>query len=61
MYDNKFVMLQERENEISLCKWSGCAAHLRTLQGTLALRAFFLAVIYFLHKVFTAVCRILLS
>jgi len=28
-------MLQVRENEISLRKWSDSAAHLRTLEGTL--------------------------
>ena len=28
-------MLQVRENEISLHKWSGDSAHLRTLEGTL--------------------------
>ena len=31
----KFGMLQEHENEVSLRKWSGGTAHLRTLEGTL--------------------------
>jgi len=35
IYDMKSGMLQVRENEISLRKWSGGAAHLRTLQETL--------------------------
>ena len=35
MYDNKFGMLQVRENEISLRKWSGVMAQLHTVQGTL--------------------------
>jgi len=35
IYDIKFYMLQVRENEISLRKWSDSAAHLRTLEGTL--------------------------
>jgi len=33
-YDIKSGMLQLRENEIPLRKWSGDTAHLRTLQGT---------------------------
>jgi len=35
MYDMKFEMLQVHENEISLRKWSGGAAQLRILEGTL--------------------------
>ena len=35
IYDIKFGMLQVRENEISLCKWSAGTAHLRTSNGTL--------------------------
>jgi len=31
----KFGMLQARENEISLRKWSGGIAQLRSLEGTL--------------------------
>jgi len=31
----KFGMLQVRENEISLRKWAGGTAQLRTLEGTL--------------------------
>jgi len=34
-YDIKFTMLQVRENEISLHKWSGDSAHFRILEGTL--------------------------
>jgi len=33
--DIKFEMLQVRENEISLRKWSGGTAQLRTVEGTL--------------------------
>jgi len=33
--DIKFGMLQVCGNEISLCKWSGGIAYLRTLEGTL--------------------------
>jgi len=33
--DLKFGMLQVRENEISLRKWSDGTAHLRTVEGTL--------------------------
>jgi len=41
--DIDFGMVQVRENEISLRKWSGVTAHLRTLDGTPvnALRAYF--------------------
>jgi len=34
-YDMRFGMLQVRENEISLRKWSDGTAQLRTLEGTL--------------------------
>jgi len=33
----RFGMLQVHENEISLRKWFGGTAHLRTLEGTLVL------------------------
>jgi len=32
-------MLQVRENGISLCKWSGGSARLRTLEGILVLQS----------------------
>jgi len=35
LYDITFGMLQGRENDISLRKWSGGTAQLRTLEGTL--------------------------
>ena len=35
IYDIKFRMLQVRENEISLRKWSDGNPHLRTVKGTL--------------------------
>jgi len=35
VYDIKFGMLQVRENDISLRKWSGGAVQLRTLRETL--------------------------
>ena len=38
VYDIKFWMLQVRNNEISLRKWSGGSAQLRTLEETLVIR-----------------------
>jgi len=38
LHDIKFGMLQVRENEISLRKWFGGTAHLRSLEGTLPTR-----------------------
>ena len=35
VYDIKFEMLQVRQNEISLRKWSGGTAQLRTSEGAL--------------------------
>jgi len=35
LYDIKFGMLQVRKNDISLRKFSGSSAHLRTLEATL--------------------------
>jgi len=37
MYELKFRMLQPRENEISLRKWSAGTARFRTLEGTLVM------------------------